>query len=455
MTNPTRLFMTTTSLFCLMLASNQVNASDELVNSAAFPAYQSGYSPTTLGTDTTNATLPTIISNTEQSTQKSSPQIIKKIATVAPEPIKYNQVHTVNVNLERLQQILPLYEDAMIHPWPTIPESNVLLQLNSTNHTVLLLRERLKRTHDLAENSVDTNVFDEELEDAVKIFQDRHGLTADGVVGENTIEQLNVSPEDRVKEIRLNMQRWANLSNQLGSRYILVNIPEYKLHVVNDEKEVLAMKVIVGKTTRQTPEITSRITRIVINPTWNVPNMIAQNDIVPKVIANHRFLNDNSIRIFNNQEEGNHEIRPSQVNWESAENNGFPYHFRQDPGAKNALGLVKFEFQNSHSIYLHDTPVKELFNQDKRDFSSGCVRLEDPFDLVSYLIENDQKINEEKIQTTLEGKQTTYLKLQQPIPIIIAYLTSWVDEKGLVHFANDIYDKDSDTSISSNPKNSI
>ena len=352
-------------------------------------------------------------------------------------------------NYDRLKTELPYYQDAVNHPdkypWPMIPATHRLLHLGIRENVVLLLRQRLKTTHDLDAQAPNTNVFDKDLAQAVKVFQWRHGLKADGVVGDDTRTAMNVSPEMRTRQIELNMQRWAQLSQEVGDRFVLVNIPEFELHVIDSNHDVLSMKIVVGRPTRQTPELTSEITRFELNPHWNVPHMIAQNDIVPKVIENGSYLNDNKIRIFNSQESDAYELSPGDVNWRDARENGFPYHFRQEPGIKNALGLVKFEFQNSHDVYLHDTPAKELFNKDVRDFSSGCIRLEKPFALVAYLAQGNEKINSEKIRDTLISKKTTYFHVSEPIPIAIAYLTSWVDDTGVVHFMDDVYHRDSGT----------
>jgi murein L,D-transpeptidase YcbB/YkuD len=360
----------------------------------------------------------------------------------------------VNKNYTLLAEVLPLYEHALIVPWPTIPETSRLLHKGSNNQTVLLLRERLQATRDLPLVMPNTTKFDKALEVAVKLFQWRHGLKADGVVGAGTRAALNVSPEVRVQQIRTNMQRWAQLSNQLQGRYVLVNIPEFQLHLIDDDSEVLTMKVIVGKPTRQTPELTSHITRIVFNPKWNVPAMIAKNDIVPKVIENPAYLNSEGIRIFNSDQSDSYELSRSDIDWEDARANGFPYNFRQDPGAKNALGLVKFEFQNTHDVYMHDTPAKNLFASDVRDFSSGCIRLEKPFALVDYLTLHDDRIDAEKIQDTLASQKTTYFRVDNPLPIVVAYLTAWVDDKGYTHFADDIYHLDDPSQPSDIPQDS-
>jgi murein L,D-transpeptidase YcbB/YkuD len=365
---------------------------------------------------------------------------------VAPPPA------AVNRNYTQLAEVLPIYEHALIVPWPTIPKTSRLLHKGSISQTVLLLRERLQATHDLALETTNSTKFDKALEDAVKFFQWRNGLKADGVVGAGTRAALNVSPEVRVLQIRTNMQRWAQLSNELQGRYILVNIPEFELHLMDNDSEVLNMRVIVGKPSRQTPELTSQITRIVFNPKWNVPAMIAKNDIVPKVIENPSYLNSEGIRIFNSDQSDSYELSRADIDWQDARENGFPYHFRQDPGTKNALGLVKFEFQNTHDVYMHDTPAKNLFASDVRDFSSGCIRLEKPFALVDYLTLNDDRMDATKVQDTLASQKTTYFRVDNPLPIVVAYLTAWVDEKGYTHFADDIYHLDDPSKPSDIPQ---
>ncbi|MES2217558.1 MAG: L,D-transpeptidase family protein [Pseudomonadota bacterium] len=352
-------------------------------------------------------------------------------------------------NYARLQAELPYYQAAANHPdqypWPIIPHSERLLRPGVRDAMVLLLKQRLRTTRDLVDNNSTSLVFDKELTKAVKIFQARHGLTADAIVGADTLAALNVTPDIRVKQIQINMQRFLQLEHDLGDRFVLINIPEYQLHLIEADKEVLNMKIVVGKPTRETPELSSEINRVIFNPHWSVPHLIAQNDIVPKVIENPSYLNENKIRIFNNQESDAYEMSTYDVDWRDAEENGFQYHLRQDPGVKNALGLVKFEFQNSHDVYLHDTPAKELFNKDKRDFSSGCIRLEKPFALVAYLTQNDDRIDSTKIRTTLESRHTTYFSLHDPIPIFITYITAWVSDDGIVHFADDVYGKDFET----------
>jgi murein L,D-transpeptidase YcbB/YkuD len=338
----------------------------------------------------------------------------------------YASLSIADKNYAMLQKSLPLYENAVEHPWPTIPDSRKLTP-GTKDKAVLALRARLIATNDLTpENDKGTLFFDNDVTEAVIHFQRRHGLTPDGVVGQKTLYQLNISPEDRLQQIQVNMERWAKLSGELKERYIMVNVPAYRLDVVENGQRRLSMRAVVGKPERPTPEIQSTVTRLVLNPTWNVPKMIAQEDIVPKVIQDPDYLDRMNIKILE-----------AQTN-----DAGFQYHFRQEPGEQNALGLVKFEFQNTQDVYMHDTPAKNLFDLDNRAYSSGCIRLERPFDLAAYLLKNDSEWDNEKIQMTLNEGKTTYVKASNPTQVVITYLTTWVDDGGNLQFRDDIYGLD-------------
>ncbi len=353
-------------------------------------------------------------------------------------------------NYEQLREILPLYQNAVMHPWPVIPETRKKLKVGMKNPTVILLRERLKATRDLPEyyNRQDM-LFDKALAQAVRIFQRRNGLTADGVVGKMTLEELNIPASVRVNQIIINMQRWAILShrlNALNGRFVLVNVPDFELYAYDNNEKVLMMKAIVGKPQSETPELQSNISRLVFNPYWNVPTKIAQNEIVKKVQEDPNYLDTNRLKILSTEEGSNEEINQDQVDWRSAQRDGFPYRFRQEPGLDNSLGVVKFEFQNAHDVYLHDTPVKELFNQDGRALSHGCVRLENPLALVDYLMNGSPDWSEDQLQEILGADKTKYVKAYRPAPIFITYITAWVDEAGSLNFRNDIYGKDASPS---------
>ncbi|MDX1900634.1 MAG: L,D-transpeptidase family protein [Gammaproteobacteria bacterium] len=345
-------------------------------------------------------------------------------------------------NANKLSTFVSRYEEAVRHPWQRIPE-NIVLKPGMHGHYIVLLRERLAATEDLPgfePQSSDT--YDVALKMAVENYQQRMGLNPDGVVGHDTLVELNVPPDVRLKQILINEKRWAELMPKLPSRFIIVNIPDFRLYAYENGQTLFNIKTIVGRPTRQTPEISSEITRLVFNPYWNVPNLIAQKDIVPKVLDDPGYLTDMHIRILNRQEDDATEIPESAIDWEQVADNGFPYHFRQDPGIDNALGLVKFEFANSNNIYLHDTPAKTLFAVNKRLFSSGCIRLENPFALVAWLMEPDPKWNEDKMQKLIDAGKTVYVKAAKPTPIFIMYLTAWVDDRGALNFRDDVYGQD-------------
>jgi len=369
------------------------------------------------------------------------------IATAAIDDTTPAYLATVNMSLGeknylKLHDTLPIYQNAVMHPWPVL-SSNKLLKKGMRSSIVPLLRERLGATNELplAYDRSDL-IYDAELVEAVKGFQQRNGLKNDGIIGKDTLQELNVTPEVRVKQIQINMQRWASLSPQLGNRFIMVNIPDYRLYVYEDNQEILTMKAIVGKPTSPTPELRSQVIRVVFNPPWNIPVKIAQKEMVKKVIEDPSYLDANHIKIYESQESNAMAINQDEVDWYAARVNGFPYHLRQDPGDDNSLGLVKFEFQNSADVYLHDTPAKELFNQDVRALSHGCVRLENAFSLVDYLMRDDPEWTEDRMQEILMDGKTKYIKAYHSIPILITYITAWVDDNGTVNFRDDVYGKD-------------
>jgi len=355
------------------------------------------------------------------------------------------QTSLAEKNYTALYNSLSTYQNAVIHPWPTV-YTHTKIKLGKKNSAIPLLITRLKITNDLPKDYLNNeNIYDLQLEESVKTFQQRHGLKVDGIIGDNTLNELNIPANVRVKQIQANLLRWALLTPQLNNTnnsFILVNIPEFQLYIFENNQQVLKMKAIVGKPDRQTPEITSKVTRIILNPYWNVPDMIAYKDIIPKIISNPNYLDEMNIKIFDQTENNSYEINQDSIDWQSAENNGFNYHFRQEPGNNNALGLIKFEFKNSDDIYLHDTPAKELFNQDTRVFSSGCIRLENPFALADYLMRTSPIWNNEYIEEILETGKTTYINASEPMPLFITYITAWVDETGIINFRPDVYEKD-------------
>lgn len=344
---------------------------------------------------------------------------------------------TVNENYYRLKKALDYYEALQTHTWPTITISD--LKKDSSNPIVPELRERLRLTGDLAAaKDTQSERYDDALVQAVKGFQLRHGLQADGVLGPKTTRELNVSPYERAEEIRRNMQRWAALPANLGNRFIFINIPEYRFDLVENGKPVLTMKIIVGRPDRPTPELVSKLTEIELNPYWNIPPRIAEKDILPKILKDPHYLEEMNIKVVQHKKSEVINIDASKIDWNEAYKNGFAYEFRQEPGKNNALGLVKFDFPNEYDVYMHDTPAKDLFNQDNRIFSSGCIRLEKPFALLSYLLNGNPEWDLHHVAEVLQSGKLTAIKIK-PLPVYIIYATAWVDRDGILNFRRDPY----------------
>ncbi|HHF7345891.1 TPA: murein L,D-transpeptidase [Legionella feeleii] len=344
---------------------------------------------------------------------------------------------------QQLEKFIPLYLEAVKKPWQTIVTDKAL-RIGSRDNAVIALRKRLQKTGELPTSaSMNDSYFDKELEKAVQVFQERHGILADGIVGRDTLNALNISPQKRLQQIYINIERWKTFSKQVTPKYIWINVPDYRLRYVSKHKTKITSRVIVGKPTRATPEIDSEITHIIINPYWNVPPTIVRQDLIPKALTNPAYLGEQHIRVFHRDSLKN-EIPLNKIRWSDVAINPSTYLFRQDPGSKNALGQIKFHFANSHSVYLHDTPAKELFNKEKRFFSSGCVRLENPLTLFEKIAKHEDSIKVQlpDIKQLLESGRTVTFRLANPIPIRVTYITAWVNEEGVLHFWDDVYQRD-------------
>ncbi|HYQ92886.1 MAG TPA: L,D-transpeptidase family protein [Candidatus Competibacteraceae bacterium] len=337
--------------------------------------------------------------------------------------------------------------------WPQL-EAGPKLQPGMRDPRVPILRVRLQASGDLspaagetsadmernnAGKGKDENRYDDALAQAVRRFQKRHGLPADGAVGTTTLAALNVPVSARIRQLELNMERWRWLPEDLGQRYILVNITDFTLNVVENGQRVMNAKVIVGRTERPTPVLTATMSYLVMSPDWNVPPTIALEDKLPILRKNAYALAKQNIRVFSTT---GREIDPGQVNWEKVNTSNFAYQFRQDPGPRNALGRIKFMFPNAYSVYLHDTPSRGLFNSSARMFSSGCVRISNPIELAEYLLKDNPRWTRTAIESASQGKKQRTVPLKEQMPVHLFYWTAWVDEDGTVNFRNDIYERD-------------
>lgn len=279
--------------------------------------------------------------------------------------------------------------------------------------------------------------FDRRLHEAVLRFQVRHGLKPDGIVGRQTRQRLNLSPTARTHIIETNIRRRQQLPATLGSRFVQVNIPEYKLHYVEDDRVKLSMNVVVGKKVHATPEISTRVSRVIFNPTWTVPRSILVNEILPKARSNPSGMENMGYRVVS----GSGEHLPLTPKNLSAAGRG-SYLMRQLGGEDNILGRIKFEIPNKHDVYLHDTRARSLFTLTDRGYSHGCVRLAKPRHLAQALLQSQGDWDQWRIDDLTTGEETTEVRLKQKVPVYITYWTAWVDGEGLLNFRPDIYGKD-------------
>ncbi|WP_444943009.1 murein L,D-transpeptidase [Microbulbifer sp. ZKSA006] len=283
----------------------------------------------------------------------------------------------------------------------------------------------------------DRNRFDRGLHQAVVRFQRRHGLRPDGIVGRSTRKRLNLSPTARARIVEMNIQRREALPEQMGSRFIQVNIPAYRLKYVENNQVKLAMNVVVGKKKHATPEITTRVSKVVFNPTWTVPRSILVNEILPKARKNPAGMEKMGYRVIS----GSGEQLPLTPQNLSAAGAG-SYLMRQLGGEENILGRVKFEIPNIHDIYLHDTRARKLFSLTTRGYSHGCIRLEKPRHLAEALLRPQGNWNQWRIDQLTSGDKTTEVDMSQVVKVYITYWTAWVDGRGNLNFRPDIYGKD-------------
>ena len=290
----------------------------------------------------------------------------------------------------RLQQALASYRQMAAHGgWPILPDG-AILRKGDQGTPVAILTRRLHSTGDLTEPPAQrSDLFDAVLEQAVRRFQRRHGVVADGVVGPITRAALQVPIEARMRQMAINLERWGGLPPDLGRRYILVNIPSFTLHVVVDDQPVMSMRVVVGKPSWPTPVLSASLVSLVLHPTWEVPARIARQELLPRIRHDSTYLSTHRIRIVQHADGETRDIDPRTLDWSRLTAQHFPYHLRQKPGPTNPLGRVKFLMPNRFQVTLHDTPTRSLFAHPIRAYSHGCIRLEQPLALAAYLLQDD------------------------------------------------------------------
>ena len=343
----------------------------------------------------------------------------------------------------KLKYTLRIYTDiANKGGWPQIPNGK-LLREGVSDKRVKLLKKRLILTNDLTNKRTRyLDYFNEDLKFAVMNFQKRNGLKPDGIVGSSTIRALNIPVEIKIDRIKINMEKWRWHARSLDNRYIIVNIPTFELRVIEDEETILQMPVIVGRYKRQTPLLSDRMTYMVLNPFWKVPDIIALEDKLPKIKEDPEFFTKTSMKVYEGWGEDTKEVDPQTVDWENLNEENLNVRLVMDPGPANALGQMKFMFPNDEDVYIHDTPSKYLFKKPKRTFSSGCIRIQKPYELADYLLKDNPKWPSEKLREEIKKKEKVEIGLDNPIPVYILYFTTWSDENGNIMFADDIYSID-------------
>jgi L,D-transpeptidase YcbB len=326
-----------------------------------------------------------------------------------------------NSQYKRLQQFVQTYsrlsKETSFDSIPTLKKS---LRKGDSSEIILPIKKHLELLGDLTQND-GSPVFDTALVLATKQYQQRMGLTVDGVIGNKMIAELNVPMKQRLRQILINLERLRWMPPEKDTNYILVNIPEFIMHVYDSGRLQFNINVIVGTSANSTVIFNDRLQYIVFSPYWNVPESIVRGEILPGIKKNPNYLAKHNMEI----------VKQASV----------PV-IRQMPGPANSLGLVKFLFPNNYSIYFHDTPNRNLFSQSSRSFSHGCIRVGEPKKLAQYLLRSDSNWTTQKIDSAMHLKKEKWVPLKKSIPVFIVYFTAWVNQEGQLNFRKDIYKHD-------------
>ncbi len=344
-------------------------------------------------------------------------------------------------NYQILKEGLALYKQrAGQGGWPTVPQGPSL-KPGMQGERVAALRQRLAASGDLPGTLVGGELYDPDLTAAVQQFQSRHGLDTDGLTGKNTLAAMNVSVEERIQQIRANLERTRWILHDLPPSAVLVDIAGFEVHYRHNNETLWRSKVMVGEPYNQTPVFRSAITYLVLNPTWTIPPGMLKNETIPKILKDPGYLQKENLKVYDLQGKP---VNAAGIEWRQYLSKGFPYLLRQDAGPDNALGRIKFMFPNPYHVYLHDTPSKSLFGRNSRALSHGCIRVQSPLDLGRMILANDlgNTITDERIDTILESGKTTGISLKSPLPVFLLYTTAKADADGAVSFSPDVYGRD-------------
>jgi len=347
------------------------------------------------------------------------------LPTLAPETVQHTEMAVAR------------YEQVVANGgWPQVP-LNDRLRTGARNPAVPALRQRLKLAGDLDPAAVENEVYDSYVETAVRRFQARHGLSADGRPGKLTFDALNVPADQRLSQLKTNLARLRAFDTKSAQRFVVCNIPAAQLEAIENGTVMSRHTAVVGKPDRPSPDINSRIVEINFNPYWTVPVSIVRKDLIPKMQAEPDYLTKNKIRILDPK---NNELTPAQINWFSEE--AVNYKFKQDPGDLNSLGSIRINFPSPHGVYMHDTPYKNLFGEDVRFHSSGCMRIQNVRDLVSWMLSETSGWSRIEIDEVIKSGERKDARLKTPVPLHWIYVTAWSTADGVAQFRDDIYNRD-------------
>lgn len=431
---------------------------------------------------------------------KNSAKLLKEAIIKNDLLLAFNEVNYTYPKAKELASTITEFEKlATEGGYIKLPKFNVL-KVGDSSSVVKVLRERLLQSKDLKENTCNMQtiltpetssqikrdiepikkdvqvaeasfvdkceIYDDKLKEAVISFQKNHGLLPDGIIGSTTRKYLNISVESKILKMRLNLERMRWLPRSLGEKYLLVNIPDYRLKMYDNDQVKLDMKTVVGTRKNPTPIFSNKMSYIVLNPYWRIPPRIVKREIIPKLIENPSYLHGKDIKLFENWDHTSTEFDLDSIDWSLYDENrvattnltttmidgeevqreevvepqkGPTMRFIQMPSDKNPLGRMKFMFPNKYAVYLHDTPAKRYFNYTKRALSHGCIRLESPKELLKVIAAEDNNFDFTKASTILEDVEKTQIGLKKKIPVHMVYLTSWIDENNNLQFRDDIY----------------
>jgi L,D-transpeptidase YcbB len=328
----------------------------------------------------------------------------------------------VNASYKMLKdQLVKYLEIARNGGWPQVNPVKKSLKKGTSSPDIAIIKKRLMISGDLAGNDT-SQVFNDTLVMAVKNFQSRHGFTSTGIISDSLVKEMNVPAVQRVEQLLMNMDRMRWLANEPTGNLIVVNIPEFMMHIYEGKEKYADIVVVVGKEGHNTMMFNGDLNQVVFSPYWNVPPSIVAKEILPAIDKNPNYIAKENMEITGNDD-------------------GLPV-IRQKPGPGNALGKVKFLFPNSFNIYFHDTPSKSLFEKDKRAYSHGCIRVKEPEKLANYVLRNQPEWTPEKINEAMNSGEEKYVKVKNPIAVVVTYYTAWVDENGRLNFREDIYGHD-------------